>query len=99
MTDSEMTEYRGELLEVGPAYVVVLHERTHLVRIQTGVVTRLRAPDWSGRRSWDPEDRGEREELRLLSRYPQGMSASLIDRLLEVYGGEFIDVRAPDRRH
>lgn len=73
----------GELLAVERATLLVL-QRGQLIRVAIGVVESGKAPKVSfvGRTLTDES----RERLRLISRYPQGVSPALQARLLEAYG-------------
>jgi hypothetical protein len=73
----------GELLAVEPGTLLVLSGR-QLFRVALPAVRSGKAPKvvFSG----NPLQDQLRERLRLISRYPQGVSAELEARLLEAYG-------------
>jgi hypothetical protein len=74
---------RGELLAVEPGSLLVLEGR-QLVRVAMPLIRSGKAPkvSFAGATLSDQL----RERLRLISRYPQGVSPSLEARLLEAYG-------------
>ncbi len=73
----------GELLAVEDTALLVLEGR-ELVRVPLPLITSGKAPKVS---FTGPTLTAEtRERLRLISRYPQGVSAELETRLLEAYG-------------
>src|SRR5687767_10293468 len=72
----------GELLAVEEATLLVLQEQ-QLVRIAMAMIDSGKAPRISfAGRSMSADTR---ERLRLVSRYPQGVSAELEERLLRAY--------------
>lgn len=73
----------GELLAVEEASLLVLDDR-QLVRVAMTVVESGKAPRIGFRR--EGLAGGTRERLRLVSRYPQGVSPELEARLLQAYG-------------
>ena len=83
----------GELLSVGSEVLLVLErrealERGQLLRVSLGALRELSAPKVSHSGSDLPTD--IRERLRLISRYPQGVSPELERQLLQAYGQEAI---------
>lgn len=85
----EVTGHReviGELLAVEDTSLLVLQER-QLLRVPLPLVISGNAPkvSFTGRTLMAKSDEA-RERLRLISRYPQGMSPELEARLLEAYG-------------
>lgn len=80
---SNQRRVSGELLAVDPASLLVLQER-QLVRVAMPLIQSGKAPkvSFTGP-TLTPETR---ERLRLISRYPQGVSPALQTRLLEAYG-------------
>ena len=73
----------GELLAVEDTTLLVLQER-ELVRVPLPLITSGKAPKLSF--TGQSLTGAPRERLRLISRYPQGVSAELEARLLEAYG-------------
>jgi hypothetical protein len=73
----------GELLAVEEATLLVLQER-QLIRVPVALIESGKAPkiSFSGRRLAGDT----RKRLRLVSRYPQGVSPELEARLLQAYG-------------
>jgi len=74
-------EVSGELLAVEEATLLVLQEQ-QLIRVAVTLIESGKAPKvsfkgWTG---------ATRERLRLISRYPQGVSPELEARLVEAYG-------------
>jgi hypothetical protein len=74
-------EVSGELLAVEEATLLVLQER-QLIRVAVTLIESGKAPKvsfkgWTG---------ATRERLRLISRYPQGVSPEFEARLLRAYG-------------
>lgn len=85
----EVTGHReviGELLAVEDASLLLLQER-QLVRVPLALIVSGNAPkvSFTGRTLMAKSDEA-RERLRLISRYPQGMSPELEAMLLEAYG-------------
>jgi len=76
----------GELLAVEDTTLLLVENR-QLIRVAIPAVKSLRGPRISTRQLDEPM----RQRLRLISRYPQGVSAELEARLLQAYG-------APDVR-
>jgi hypothetical protein len=74
-------EIGGELLAVEGAGLLLLENR-QLIRVDFGAIKSLRVPKISTR----DLDQTMRERLRLISRYPQGVSPELEERLLQAYG-------------
>ena len=73
---------RGELLAVEDSTLLLLRD-SQLVRVPLSQVRSGRAP----KVSFNSRMRtGTREQLRLISRYPQGVSTELEGRLLTAYG-------------
>jgi hypothetical protein len=72
----------GELLAVEDTALLVLRQGA-LIRMPIGAIVSGKAPKVSFNRQNLTER--TRERLRLISRYPQGVSAELEARLLEVY--------------
>lgn len=76
----------GELLAVEDASLLVLQDR-QLVRVPLPLIVSGKAPKVSFTGQTLTGKVGEsRERLRLISRYPQGVSPELEARLLEAYG-------------
>ena len=71
----------GELLAVEDSTLLLLEAR-QLVRVDIASIRSLRGPNISTRAFGD----AERERLRLISRYPQGVSPELEASLLRAYG-------------
>ena len=76
-------EVSGELLAVEESSLLVLQER-ELVRVAVALIESGKAPKISF--SGEGLAGDTRERLRLVSRYPQGVSAELEARLLQAYG-------------
>jgi hypothetical protein len=74
-------EIGGELLAVEGAGLLLLENR-QLIRVDFRAIKSLRGPKISTR----DLDQTMRERLRLISRYPQGVSPELEERLLQAYG-------------
>jgi hypothetical protein len=84
-------EVKGELLAVGQDSLLVLrggHGERRLVRIPSDVLRGVKAPGVSYGGSGLPEQ--PRERLRLISRYPQGVSPDLERHLLQAYGQDAV---------
>lgn len=77
----------GELLGFSSNDLLVL-ERSRLFRVSVGALRELRGPKVKFRGSDLPAD--TRERLRLISRYPQGVSPELERQLLQAYGQEAV---------
>ena len=76
---------RGELLAVGDSALIVRGPAIALVRyasIRSGVFRDVGAVSFDGRA---PQPR-DRERLRQVSRFPQGLSPELMQRLLQAHG-------------
>jgi hypothetical protein len=73
----------GELLAVEEATLLLLQER-EVIRVAVAVIRSGKAPKI--RLSGPNLDGTTREQLRLVSRYPQGVSPELEARLLQAYG-------------
>ena len=71
----------GELLAVEEATLLVLQER-QLIRVGVTLIASGKAP----KVSFTAWTEAARERLRLISRYPQGVSPELEARLVEAYG-------------
>jgi hypothetical protein len=85
-TDHQM--FLGELLEVRDIGLIVLSEKKiHLLPFaeitSSQAVKTSSQYSFGGRRQPSPE---VRERLRLVSRFPQGLTPDLLRRLLETYG-------------
>ena len=94
-TGGKRTKHRGELLEVrDDALVVVVPEPTaagaRLVRIPWNLIYRVKAVDLPGiavRTSQGDAKRADStDKLRIVSRFPQGLTAEQSDQLLAHYG-------------
>ena len=85
----ELTGHRrivGELLAVEDTALLVLEDR-QLVRVPLPLIVSGNAPKVSFNGQTATGGLGEPgERLRLISRYPQGVSAELEERLLQAYG-------------
>lgn len=85
----ELTGHRrivGELLAVEDTALLVLEDR-QLVRVPLPLIVSGNAPKVSFNGQAATGGLGEPgERLRLISRYPQGVSAELEERLLQAYG-------------
>ena len=75
----------GELLAVKDSTLLLLEER-QLVRVDIAAIRSLRGPSISTRVMGD----AARERLRLISRYPQGVSPDLEASLLQAYGADAV---------
>lgn len=73
----------GELLAVEET-TLLLVERQHLIRVDLATIQRLEGPKLST--AGGSLSAATRERLRLISRYPQGMTPELEARLLQAYG-------------
>ncbi len=78
----------GELLAVEDTALLVLQER-RLIRVPAGSIESGKAPKISF--TGDRLVAATRERLRLISRYPQGVSPELESRLLRAYGAASVE--------
>lgn len=86
---TDKSRSRGELLAVEPTALLVLRD-SQLVRVPLSQVRRGSAP----KVSFDGNLRDDtRERLRLISRYPQGVSSTLEGELLRAYGQNEVKVQ------
>lgn len=74
-------ELGGELLAVEDSTLLLVENR-QLIRVEIPAIQSIRAPRISTRQL----DQPMRGRLRLISRYPQGVSPDLEARLLQAYG-------------
>ena len=97
---SKRIEHSGELLEVRDDGLVVLTEKdaqndSRIILIPWGKVYRARASDLPGiavrTSQGDSQRRASTDELRNVSRFPQGLSPELTDQLLTRYGQPTVD--------
>lgn len=86
LTLSEGRTLRGELLAVEDSTLLLAVEGS-LHRVPLRAVVRGAAPRLGFTDRLEP---GTRERLRLISRYPQGVSPDLERRLLQAYGREAV---------
>lgn len=84
------TKLNGELLTLERDSLLLLNRKRRLVRVAIASLQNTRAPKASHRGPDIPEE--TREKLRLISRYPQGVSSELEQRLLEAYGQTAVEV-------
>jgi len=93
LTLAEGRTVTGELLSIDSGVLLVLErsqvlERGQLLRVSVGALRDLRAPKVNYHGSDLPA--ATRERLRLISRYPQGVSPELERQLLQAYGQEAV---------
>ena len=93
--------YEGELLEVrDDGLVVALRSDsirdTHIAFVPWNIVYRVKATTLPGIQSTTPQTEMRREiaikEFRIVSRYPQGLSPELLDRLLASFDQKAMDI-------
>ena len=94
-------EYAGELLEVrDDGLVVALRSDTirdtHIAFVSWNIVYRVKATTLPGIQSTTPQTEMRREnaikEFRIVSRYPQGLSPELLNRLLASFDQKAMDI-------
>jgi len=87
---------RAELLEVQDTAVVVLAPDRRLWLIAYGAILEARCPDLPGGLEfgeWIQPAEAVRERLRLVSRFPGGLTPQLFEQLLQGYGQTVLVVR------
>ena len=93
-TGAELLE--AELLEVRDTAVVVLAPGRRVTLISYAAVMKARCPGLPGGPEfgeWIQPAEEVREQLRLVSRFPGGLTPSLLDQLLQGYGQTVLVVR------
>ncbi len=77
----------GELLSVNDTSLVIL-TKTEIMSVPYGSIRSARFRQYYrlGIQYWEQPSSATREELRLLSRFPQGLSGDLLKQLLDVHG-------------
>lgn len=94
-------KYEGELLEVRDDGLVVALQSdsirdTHIAFVPWNIVYRVKATTLPGIQSTTPQTERRREiaikEFRIVSRYPQGLSPELLDRLLASFDQKAMDI-------
>ena len=93
-TGAELLE--GELLEVRDTAVVVLAPGRRVTLIGYAAVIKARCPDLPGGLEfgeWIQPAEEVRERLRLVSRFPGGLTPQLFEQLLQGYGQTVLVVR------
>lgn len=94
-------KYEGELLEVRDDGLVValrsdsIHD-THIAFVPWNIVYKVKASTLPGIQSTTPHGERRRKiaikEFRIVSRYPQGLSPELLDRLLASFDQKAMDI-------